>query len=388
MSILEQNLVSFAVEGTEIPVSLSSFKSLSIVENVSQKLPTLSFIYSDPANHLIQNPLVDGAKISVVLHSNVPSDPEQPIQFDFRAMGAEYTPAGNRFTVRCSGIFDKMQYMRKIQKMPIQGTSNEAIKKAASEVGFGKFSMPDSGSDKMWWRPKNQMHYASDFINTIAMHGYSGKKSIMSLGVSDDGTMHYKDIAKLAEGNASRIVTEYDRVNMANGDVPLLAWTVKSMGGATNMLTGYGSEVKQETLTGSAETISDIVMPLFGGSLNMSSSLKDMVGEVSKVFVPTNLGNHHDKYYQAKEQNVRGQQQLQSTKIEFMTNQATGLKIYDVITFKPHNPITNKPLEIFTGNYIITSKTRYFKGAEVYREKFSLCSSGGFNAKGQIGYKA
>lgn len=384
--IFEQHLISFAVEGREIPVSLSSFRNLSIISNVSQSLPTLQFTYNDPANHLINNPLVDAAKVAIVLHSNVASDPEQPLEFTFRTTGAEYQPSGNRWIVRSAGVFDKMQYLNKIQKMPVNGNSGDALRQVAQGGGFSKFNIPQAGSDKMWWRPKNQMQKIANFASMIATHGRIDDKSVMSIGVGDSGTFHYRNIAKLAESGGGRTVTEFDRYNPSRGDIPLLAWSVKSMGGATNMLTGYGSQVIQEKLTGSADVISSVLTPMLGGALNMSSAAQKGIGDVSRIFAGTSIGNHHDNYYQAKEQNVRGQQQLQSTRIEFMTNMASGLDIYDKVDFKPHNPITNDPMELFSGSYIVTSKTRYFEGARYYREKYTICSNNFGGSEGQVGY--
>lgn len=381
----QQHLVLFAVGGKELPVSLSSFQNLSVVENVSTKLPALEFTYSDPNNALIDNPLVDDTKIDIVLHSANYSDPEQPLLFQFRAKGAAYQPHGNRIFVRCAGIFDRMDFLRGIQKMPVEGPSSEGIKKIGSQTGFGKFDI-DSTNDKMWWRPEGQMQFKSEFARHMAKHGRASDQSVMSMGVSDDGTLHYKDVAKLSKQSASRRITEVDRVNASNGDIPLIQWNVKSLGGVTNLYSGYGSKIVQEKLDGNADIIDKVAVPLLGGALNMDSGLSKAIGEVSNIYKPTNVGNHYDKFYHAAEQNQRGLAQLQSTIVECTTNQATGVKIYDIIEFRPHLPTTNTLFDLVVGPYIVTSKTRYFVGARYYREKFTLCRAGMGNLKTQVGY--
>ena len=109
---------------------------------------------------------------------------------------------------------------------------------------------------------------------------------------------------------------------------------------------------------------------------------------VEPAFIANGLiiHNTHEKYYQAKEQNSRGLLQLQSTKIEFTTNQATGLKIQDIVQFKPHNPVNSEPLELFHGSYVVTSKTRYLSGARYYREKFVIVNGAFGDQKSQVGY--
>lgn len=346
----------------------------------------LQFVYSDPNNALVRSPLIDDTKIDIVLHSANYADPEPPILFEFRAKGAEYTPMGNRLLVRCAGIFDRMNYLRGIQKMPVQGNSSDGIREVASKAGFGKFNV-DSTNDKMWWRPEGQMQFINSFVRHMANHGRQGDQSVMSLGVSDDGTLHYKDVAKLSKQSAGRTITSIDRVNAGNGDIPLIEWVVKSMGGVTNLYSGYGSKIVQEKLDGKADLINGVLVPLLGGALNMNADVAKAVGDISNIYKPTNIGNHYDKFYNAFEQNQRGLQQLQSTQVQCSTNQATGLKIYDVINFQPHLPTTNELFDIVSGSYIVTSKTRHFVGARYYREKFTLCRSGFSNSPGQVGYQ-
>jgi hypothetical protein len=375
-----------AIGGVEIPVSLSSFQEISMIENVSVKVPTLKFVYSDPINALVKYPLVDGTKIDIVLHSDNPNDPEPPIQYTFRASGAAYEPQGNRIFVRCTGVFDRMEYLRKMQKMPEQGNSSDAIKSVLSKNGFGKFDI-DSTKDKMWWRPTGQMQFVSGFVKHIAGHGYVDSKSVMSHGVSLDGTFHYKNVAELAKSNGGRTITEVERVDASNGDIPLLEWKVKSLGGVTNMFSGYGSNIVQEKLDGSAEKISEMAMPLMGGALNMDSSLKGLIGSVVNIYAPTDIGNTHKMMINAQDQNHRGLFQLQSTQITCTSNQASGLKIYDKVIFKPHLPITNEMFDLVVGSYIVTSKTKYFKRG-FYRELYTLSGSGLGNENSQVGYSA
>jgi len=384
--VQHQHLVQMSVSGKEVPVSLSSFQSLAIVENISTKLPAIEFAYSDASNALVDNLLVDDVKMGFVLHSANYNDPEQPLEFIFRAKGAKYVPVGNRTLVTCSGIFDRMEYLRKIQKMPVEGNSSDSAKKIAQQNGFGKFDI-DSTNDKQWWRPKGQMQFVESFVRHLVTHGRADEKSVLSLGVSDDGTFHFKNVAKLAEKKGGRRITEVERVNRDNGDIPLLAWQIKSLGGLINTMSGYGSNVVQEKLTGVADIISKVNIPILGGALNMSSAVQGAVQEVVKIYAPTDLGNTHKKFYEAKEQNVRGLQQLQSCSVEFMTNMATGLKIYDVVDFQPHLTTNNELFSAIAGSYIISSKTRYFNKS-IYREKFTLVRSGFGAQKGQVGFQS
>ena len=383
-AVKNQYRLEMAIGGQEIPVSLSSFSEFSVVENVSVKLPTLKFVYSDPTNLLVKYPLIDGTKIDVVIHSENPNDPEPPVQYTFRAQGAEYTPQGKRIFVRCAGIFDRMEYLRKIQKMPEKGNASDAIKSILGKNGFAKFDI-DSTKDMMWWRPTGQMQPVGSFIKHIAQHGFVDNKSVMSHGVSLDGTFHYKNVAELAKSNGGRTIIPYDRVNAGNGDIPLLEWKVKSLSGVSNMFSGYGTKIVQEKLSGSAEKITDMIMPLLGGALNMDSALKSLVGQVANIYAPTDIGNSHKMMLQAQDQNHRGLFQLQSTQATCTSDQATGLKIYDKVMFKPYNPITNELFELVSGSYIVTSKTKCFIRGH-YRELYSLSGSGLGNTSSQVGY--
>lgn len=371
----QRHLLGLSVDGQDIPMTMSDIMELTIVENVSKRLPAFRLQYKDRSGFLHDTaPISDGSKMGIIMHSGNMDDPESPQDMTFRIMGCEAVPSGNAIDYRIAGTLDSMKYLRGIAKMPYNDTSKGALSKIAKEVGL-KFD-GDSTNDKMPWLPRNQTQFFCDMASFIRVHGRASAKSAMSLGVTDDGRLMYKDLNKAVTQNGKRTIRPPNIANLNNGDIPCLHWEVKNINGFANLMHGQGAQVIQEKQTGEADFLSLIESLFSGGSLNVSSALgKILGGQVLREFVPADLGNTHEKFYQAKNQNIRGTQ-LFSNIVEVLTTQATGLHIYDTVTFEPTLPSTNKIATLYAGQYVVSARTRYIDRKNYY-EKLRLQSNTG-----------
>lgn len=382
----ERHLVGVAVDGIDIPLNLTNVMQLQVTESVSQRVPACRFVYKDTTAFLHDTaPISDGSKLGIIMHSGNPGDPESPQDMTFLITGSGADPKGSCLEYRIAGALDHVKYLAGLAKMPMNDTSKGALAKIAQQSGL-KFE-GDSTSDKMPWLPKNQSTILSDFANTIALHGYSGKKSTMSLGVTDDSRLLYKDLSAAITKSGGRTIKPFATADLRGGEIPYVNWKVTDINGFANLKHGQGVELVQEQMTG-IDGIFNLIESLFSGEgLNVSKDIGKLLGgSVLKEFIPVDMKNHgdHKNFYQAKNQNIRGTQ-LFSNIVEVLTTQATGLHIYDSVYFEPVLPQTNKIATLYAGNYVVSARTRYIE-KKTYWEKIRLQSnSGGKGGSGMVG---
>jgi hypothetical protein len=374
MEVAGQVLVKFAVDGKELPLGIGSFLHLSIIENITNKLPTLKFVFNDP-NNLLHDvaTLTDSSKVTVVLHSDNGFDQGQPYEITFRIIGTKLTIKGARLLYTASGVYDSSKYLAGLVKKSYKGTSSKVIGQLAGECGL-KPQTAESVSDSMSWLP-NRITY-SDFVHSVCDHGYASDKSIMSVGITDRGNLVYKNLETLAKASPVRLVRSGSPDQVIEGFLPCIGFEVTNLSGMNNFLYNYGLKLVQEKMEGTAEQFADYAASLITSSfLSMSSSIKDAVGgAVRSEYLPHDMGNQHKNYYKAEYQNRRGRQ-LFSNRIEFKTANSSGLQLYDLVYFEPILPTSNVVSRLLTGKYIVTAKNRYLAGNQ-YFEKIQIASQG------------
>lgn len=374
MQVDKQVTITLSVNGTPIPVTGSSFLNLSIIQSTTQKLPTYEFTFKDPDNSLhdlVQ--LVEGAKVSIVLHSANGRDKEGPYETTFRCMGSRAQIQGNSLTFLSSGVYDSAKFLGGVVKKAESGTSSDVIGKLAKECGL-KFKGLDGANDKMVWMPSRQTF--CDFIHKIASNGYANEKSVTSLGVTDKGVLLYKDLTTLAKQGADVKVVTGDPSKASGNTIVAVGYEILDMSGMYNFLYNYGSKLVQEKMEGTAESFEKYAATMFNNFLSIDKGMKEAVGNlVRSEYLPPDYGNTHKKFHQAEFQNKKGRG-LFSNRVEFTTTQATGLEIYDKFDFQPVLPTNNKISELWSGNYIVQSKTKFLGTGTQYYEKIRGVSQG------------
>lgn len=382
LTVSNQILLQFAINGVEIPVGLSSFKEISMICNIQNKLPTLHFVIEDATNVIHdQAQLGDGATIDVVLHSDYGFDQGKIEQVTFIASGTEMELTGASLTFTASGIFKAVEYLGKTAEKPIKGTSSDVISQLAQQGGLTANSS-ESTSDSQVWRPLRQT--ISEFAHHVCDHGYSGDSSIMSMGVTFGGQLIYKDIQKLATQSSNTVVMTGSPDMITQGIIPCTGFKAVSIAGLANFTQNYGVKLVQEKLDGTAQDFSSYAATFFSSFMNINSGIKNLVGAVRSEYLPHEMKNVHDKFYDAEYQNRRGRS-LFTNKIIFTTANSSGLELYDVVYFQPILPTNNQVSDMLSGNYIVTAKKKYLAQGK-YFESIEINSQGyGTNTGGLVG---
>lgn len=186
----------------------------------------------------------------------------------------------------------------------------------------------------------------------------------------------YKDLEKLAKSGADVTVVTGDPSRASGNTIVAIGYEILDMSGMYNFLYNYGSKLVQEKMEGSAESFEKFATTMFSNFMSIDKGMKDAVGGlVRSEYLPPDFGNTHKKFHQAEYQNKKGRG-LFSNRVEFTTTQATGLKIYDKFDFRPVLPTNNKISDLWSGNYIVQSKTKFLGTGTQYYEKIRGVSQG------------
>jgi hypothetical protein len=381
IQIADQVTIGFNINGTEIPIQMGSFSELSVCENIQTKLPTMEFQISDPSTllHDVVG-LGDGSIVTITLHSDYGFDNGPPQSVPYLVMGTKMEIPGAKLLYTCNGVYNAPIYLGGMPTKAYTGTSSSVISTLASEAGLGVKST-DQTNDSQNWLPSRENY--SDFIHNIADHGYVDANSIMSLGVNDSGQIIYKNLTTLATAPPSRVIMSGDPTMISEGIIPCTGYEVTNLAGLGNFMYNYGTKLVQEKLTGLAQTFSQYTATMFSNFLNMSSAVKGLIGgAVRSEYLPHDMGNQHDKYFDAEYQNRRGRQ-LFTTTVKVYTANSSGLDLYDVVTFIPILPVggdgAGEISASLTGNYIVTAKTKFISGLK-YAECLELMAQGPFTS--------
>lgn len=372
LTVGDQVTIALAVDGTDIPVGLSSFSKFEMCENIATKLPTIEFEINDPLNFFSElTQLKDGSIVTGLLHSDCGYDYGQPQSTDYLVQGTSLEIHGNALHYLCNGIYNAPKYLAGNVTKSYKGTSADVLGQLIGECGL-TLKAADGTNDSMAWLPSRESYH--DFIRNIVDHGHVDDKSIMSHGVTSQGEVIYKNLTTLATQAPSKIIASGSPDMITQGIIPCIKYKVINMAGMSNFTYNYGLKLVQEKMTGLAQDFSSFAATLFNSDgLDLSSSIKDAIGGfVRSEYLPHDFGNTHDNMYQAEYQNRRGKQTF-TTKVEVTTLNSSGLNIYDVVEFRPILPTNNQLAEFLVGNYIITAKTKYLAGNQ-YSERLELAS--------------
>ena len=364
LNVNEQFSIALDIEGTPVPLAYGGVKEVSIVQNVKAMIPQFKIIVNDYFNVIHDAAPHDGTKINFIF-----DDGESLSEvLRFALFGAPTcTDIGSALQFTMTGMLDAATYMHQHVKKSYEGNSNEVLAQVAGEVGLKPMFMATC-NDKQVWLP-SPVSYAK-FMQRIVDHGYVNGNSIMASAVTESHGLIYKNIDE--EIKKSGLVTFYNGLKPTSGNpVRLVRFpVVSSQGGVLNRMFGYGTKVQQEQLDGSAKTLDSFMAPLMNGALSMSSEIMKQVDTVYRAYVPPNIGNTHEKFMEARYQNLRGSATF-TGKMEVLTDQLTGLNMYDPVETFITLPTTLEVSSLYSQKFLVTAKTRYMRGNQ-YFEKLEL----------------
>lgn len=367
--VMDQIGLDLSVNGTNIPLGPDSFESVSVFQNMHSLVGTAQVNIIDVRNYFSQGLFADGAKVSIALGPAVQNQNPYPNNFLLFNI-QEATPTAMGTSLKFSCMQESPGIFRKTMTKAYKGTSSSVITQMGQEVGV---NVSTTGtSDNQTWLPNNRPY--GQAMRKIADHGHGSSTSAMHLAMGTNGqgqwSLMYKDVIQQLQNSASR---KFVSLEGFKGDgYPVLSCKFRTHSGTLNNQFAYGGAVMQTKMDGKTVIDKAVEAIQSSASLNVSSAIKGVVGELSKFIMPTDVKNVHDNYSKALLQNEKLKATL-SVFVEVVTHYYTDLAIMDPVDLVITNGTDiNRAV---SGRYVVHSRTQHIS-SRTYREKLVLAAQG------------
>jgi hypothetical protein len=368
--------IELRINETFFPVTPSILTGLRISSNIHTIVPTLQFTSSDLMSVLTnqvdgvseegEKTIGGGAKIQIGL-SDGSFDPEL---VNFRVMSIpNIGPAPRYANISIVAHLDAMKWWRGICRGAFKGTSNDVIKRLASECDLGYYG-PHPFGDAMTWMPSNQNY--SNFANKIAKHAWSDDSSCPMLALDTDMIVRFVDLNRVASEKPVA-TAKYLKPLESLTDFEVIHCSIRAPSGIANMTGGFKGTAVEETLKGEIIEHSDAQAVRQGQYLEIPQSIAADVGEVRSKMVGLNAGNIHKNYNRAEYQNYR----LSSTyaiHADIYTHTVTNLGLLETIDLDVADQTDGSDQRNYSGTYFVSAKTIGINGGR-YFEKLRLTTN-------------
>lgn len=356
------------MDGKEIPLEHMGFDALQMHSNVMFYQPVGRIVIADRIKWFDANPIGDGAKVDIFVGTN--EVVTEANLYRFRLFRYSVTKVNNVNYYTLFLAFNCPRYFNENVTGAITGSSYDALQGIAKTIGV-KFKGDPTSDSQIWiGQGKKRCVFARD----IALHGWSGTTSCMSLGMTLLGEMRYVDISAIKARDTENYFV------MGAGDnesvFRVLGRKELSKAGLVNNMVGYKMETVEQSPDGNTNHNSVTVTMNSAPTLSVNKTLNDQLEGSRVAFTPISAGNTHPNFYKAKHNNRR-LRAMYSYGSHIATDGLTGLDLFDPVKFLFYDNTTSDTLlnQAVSGTYIITAKTifatkegRYFEKLEIVRQ--------------------
>ena len=354
---------SVKIEGQQIDL-VNFVSDITIIEHSTYMVPVAMLTLIDGSTKLDSElAFGDGTTLTIAIGPNRESAPAQ----DFIIFNGRVVRDGLNDIYHYTCILDVPNYWAKSVSMAIRDkSSKDALKDLAGKLGL-EFD-GEGTSDKQTWL--NLASTGGDFAQRIAEAGYINDMSCMSIGVTADKKLLYKDLAKQ--------IMKKDKIFVVGSspDIgqPLDEVKFNSTSGFRNAWLGYGQLVWFDDIQGKTETLKEVVVQKPSESfLALNSDVKSAI-EYSRIDTQDfDAGNVHENYQKARYQNLRIRAMYSQVGSILVRNTITGLKLFDPVWLDMYDAISEgKNTMNRSGAYVTFAKTRVFRGGTRYAERVEI----------------
>lgn len=362
------------IQGQSVPFATMTNVMVVVCVNWRRSLPEIQLSVTDTANVFGSiRPVNDGVKIEVDFN-NQQTDTTKTVTFvSVGSPNSSPNPiSSSARDYRIVGLLENNKYIRSNPRRSFNGNSHQVLKQIADQCDL-KFFTDFSGNDNMTWLPMRSPY--SKFASNIALRAWANDTSCSALGVQEDGTMHFRNLTAAMEQSPKFTFYRNTSIN-PNGTkaVQYLNYLVISRSGLLNYSNGYPSETTRMSLTGSIENRENVRASRSSDNFDMNSAFSRELREHGRIFMaPSDTGNTHRRYTQAKHQNNR----LRATYghcIHILTQEVTDVKLFDVGNFILVDSEGQEDT-MLSGKYIVTGYSRAIVN-NFYRERIELTNCG------------
>lgn len=376
MLIEGQVETELTVNGEVLPIGPSSLISLSVIQSTNQMLPTLELEFYDVVRLFSRGVFTDGSEITVKINPQFGDYSVEEMKFRmFNVPTVMPSAFGHR--IQISAYLDYVKMFREVVSEPIEGPSSKVIQNLAAKIGVK--ADVDVTNDSMKWLPNNKP--IGQFMRHAMDHSYAGMGKAMQLAFTGAGDgqweIRYKDpLTQLQSDATYTLRTEGLSQNISDPTIEFYRASIYS--GILNSLLGYSSEIIQPTLAGNLGMFKDVSFVKAVQNIAMNTSLNELFKTAGtftrRELHPADMGNTHEKYAEAKNNNQRLKSTI-SAHLHVLTRHYTRAKLLDPINVLIASGPNAELDEFLCGKYLLLGRTQYVRGA-FYRERLHLASQG------------
>lgn len=346
------------------PSDIAPIRQITVLNKLNYPLLVLMLQLEDRFNLIGKDySLNEGTKLTVVF-GNI----QQLKEYTFRVYSATPKIIDNTTVYQIVAYEDLPKWWLDTTTEAFEGTSNQAIQKIAEKCGL-KFE-GDECSDSQKWLGFGQKNYV--FARKIALHGWRGKNSIMSLAYVPGGLL-YRDVNNLPE--QAKFSFDYRGFEAATStNFQITSHELYMDSGAQNVNGSLKTQGLNPNIeSGETDKFEKIKINKMGGSRVPGEELRKSVENPTIINLGRSTSNVHPDFQQAKFNNTRGRLMF-GLGIAFTTPRPTPLRIFDVVEIKisgrnvggqdasEHNQKT------YDGRYFVDSKILHVDKAFNYAE--------------------
>lgn len=372
MSFKLQDLSEFQlqVNGQDMQIGVDNLKEVSLIENIREGMPNIAVTFLDAKQAGKGfSPYQDGVPITVTVGDGT----KQATQYKFRQWSIQDGSTGSAGeTITLHGMADVVPWFTQAMQKNVKGHTHELVSQLAKMGGVPVSIIEAQTQDLMNHLPDGRT--LMQFARRAVDHAWIGSGSSPHLGLTSVGgqwAVRLSDIMKpAANGSSVRLVS----AGLAKpGDSVVWDFKVHSTSGAANKFANYGHKSIQEDTSGVADVFNLMQMAMQGGALGINSAMQGAVGLVRTKFFHPSVGNTHNNYVQAFQNNRKSRATFTSV-VHVMLDKWSGLKLMDDVYAALANSGGQADPSL-TGTYKVTALTRYVSGGS-YREKLEISSQG------------
>ena len=366
----------------------STFEEFSIVQNTINLVPSFKFIINGEATGRFSNFYNPGDLNKIDVEIGNARSGQRIINSRWRMFGSpKYESSGNnseRITVLC--ILDVIKYFRSmVQNVPEYNgnlfiNASDAIRWITNScnletTNYSGENTIDQTNDKQYWLPRRNTFCS--FAHDICNHSWINDQSIFSLALDEERTLFFKNISELAKKNPKTQFLHTKSQKIIQNTHGVLDYEIKNFSGMLNNWAAYHLKSTQEKISGNFDEFSDINIVRQSNYFEVGKEIDKEIDENRVIHRPIETKNTHENFENALHQNKRGRT-FYGTFVDVLVEDITENDLYDVIRLDLIEPVsreTNTSNKTYSGNYIISAKTRIIKGTRYY-EKLRLATQG------------
>lgn len=377
LGIENRIFVTIKLDGRDIGDLPAGFNSVTLTEGNLMRIPAFKLELADRTSVLVgPKSLTDANQLEITVSKSMSDNQYVPRKYRLFRPGGDNAVEGPSLSL--VGYADYPKYISEAVSESIKGSSDDVFRAIAAKCGL-KYSGPKEfngrtmADSQVWLHAVNSR---ASYLLDVARHAWMDNNSCMSLGVTSDGELRFRNLMDVINIDRDQIKYVFTHnALISEKDDKLKLYQVRevkerSIAGITNNYANYGSTRAEHKLDGSTDKHESVDVKTKGGFLAINSKLKDALSRVRVDIAAIDCGNTHSHFQQAEHQNVKllG---LFSERLSLLLYDVTEVKLFDPVFYRQADADLTKPVKS-SDVYIVIGKTVRIVGAAVYAERIEL----------------